>query len=339
MKTNNRLSIVIAIIILFVAGCGTGAQTKKEPDFRVGFDGLKTEFLKNTPPQKGFEDSAFPVIIKVKNSGAYSLRAEEKAILSLGVERDYTKKVQLLSGKAQLPEQAGNAASLNLEGKSSISLGEEQVISYNIVAGRIDPQSEIHPSAAIATLCYPYKTVLDTAACIDTDVSGIKPGKKVCQMQDLVFNGGQGAPVAVTKIEVNMLPSQIKEGIQPKIVPQFLIFVENKGQGIVIKKEEVPNFCTKSDTIHANFNVVYVKVCLSNFCTDNGGMKCQLEAKQNSNERGHIKLKDKKDVIRCAKDDGLESAQDAYLSPLKIELDYGYTQSISAVYSIHKTAR
>lgn len=339
MKTIKFL-LLFAILILFIAGCGTGSsQTKKEINVRVGFDGLKLEFLKNTPPQKVFEDSTFPVIIKVKNNGAYSLRDEEKAILSLGVERDYTKNVQLLVGKAQLLEQAGNAASLNLEGKSSINLGEEQVISYNIVAGRIDPQSEVHPSTVIATLCYPYKTVLDTAACIDTDVSGIKPGKKVCQVQDLVFNSGQGAPVAVTKVEVNMLPSQIEKGIQPKIVPQFLIFVENKGQGIVIKKEEVSNFCTKSDTTHSNLNIVYVKVCLSNFCTDNGGITCQLEVKPNSNERGHIKLKDKKDVIRCTKKDGLDSAQDAYLSPLKIELDYGYTQSIAGGYFIHKTAR
>lgn len=342
MKTSNRLSIIIAIIILFMTGCGTSSNqtTKKEINVRAGFDGLKMEFLKNTPPQKVFEESAFPVVIKVKNNGAYSVKNEEKAIVSLGVERDYTKQVQLLAEKAQLFEQTSNAASLNLEGKSTINPnGEEQVISYNIVAGRIDPQSEVHQSTAIATLCYPYKTVLDTATCIDTDVSGIKPGKKVCQVQDLIFNNGQGAPVAVTKVEVNMLPSQIEQGIQPKIVPQFLIFVENKGQGNVIKKEAVSSFCTKSDTTHANLNIVYVKLCLSNFCTDNGGMTCQLEKKPGRDELGHIKLKDKKDIIRCFKEEGLDSAQDAYSAPLRIELDYGYTQSIASGYFIHKTAR
>lgn len=334
--------LILTILMIFLFGCGQSTPSSKEIDIRTGSNALSIEYLKNTPPQKVFEESTFPVIIKIKNNGAYSLRNEEKAIVSLGVEKDYTKKVQLTaSGRAQTVDSLVNVAGLNLEGKSRINpIGEEQVVSYSIVAGRIDPQSETHPSTVVATLCYPYKTILDSAACIDTDVANIRPGKKVCNMQDLVFNNGQGAPVAVTKVEVNMLPSQISEqNIQPKIIPQFLIFVENKGQGTVIKKESVKDFCTKSDTSHDNLNIVYVNVCLSTYCTDTGEIICQLEKKPNSDERGHIKLKDKKDIIRCTKKDGLDSAQDAYLAPLRIELNYGYTNSIAANYFILKTAR
>ncbi len=321
------------IFILFIIGCSTSTTKKsKDIDVRVGFEGLKLEFLKNTPPQKIFEKETFPVIIKIGNKGAFSLKDNDKAILSLGVERDYTENVQLLAGR-RVQKVNGNAATFNLEGKSVINQkGEEELVSYNVKAGQVDPQSEFHSSTVIATLCYPYQTELDATVCIDTDISGIRPGKKVCKLQDIVFNNGQGGPVAVTKIEVQMLPtqeSQSQEGYG-RIKPQFLIFVENKGQGTVIRKESVNEFCTQSGTTHKNINIVYVDASLSG-----QKLKCQLEATEGTSLPGHIKLKDKKDIIWCSKEDGIP-AQDTYLTPLRIVLTYGYTQSISTNYLIQK---
>ncbi len=338
MLPKKEFSIVPIFLILFILGCGTQtSKTTKEIDVRVGLEGLKLEFLKNTPPQKVFEGQTFPVIVKVANKGASSLKDNDKAILSLGVEKDYTENVQLLPA-GRIQPVGSNAASFNLEGRSTINVkGEEEVISYNIKAGKVDPQSEFHSSTAIATLCYPYETTLDSTICIDTDVSNIRSGKKVCKLQDLVLNNGQGAPVAVTKIEIQMLPSQESQQSPEgygNIIPQFLIFVENRGQGTVIKREVVQKFCTQSDTTHENLNIVYVDAFLSG-----EKLECQLQAKQGSNERGHIKLKDKKDIVRCFLKDGRSGTQDSYLAPLKIVLSYGYTQSISANYLIQKTAR
>ena len=339
---NKKSILIILILLLFIIGCGTTStkKTTKEIDVRVGFNGLLLEFLKNTPPQKLFEDDVFPVIIKVRNNGAYSLEKEEKAILSLGVEKDYTSSIQLLaSGKVQQVEGISNAATFNLEGKSKINTkGEEEVISYNIQAGKVDPQSEFHASTVIATLCYPYQTILDTTVCVDTDISNLRPGKKACKAQDLILNNGQGAPIAITKIEVNMLPAEIDEQNQPrKIKPQFLIFIENKGQGTAIKKEVVKDFCTKSDTSHENLNRIYVRAFLSNEELD-----CTPKEKDKSEEkRAFAKLKDKKELVRCTleKEKSIDSSLDPYYSPLRIELTYGYTQSISANYLIQKATR
>ena len=338
MKISNKFSINAVILIMLLAGCGTSSTTaKKDIDLRVGAEGLKIEFLKNTPPAKIFEESVFPVIVKVKNNGAYSIKDNEAAVLSLGVEKDYTKKVSLLAAGRVQSFDKGNAALFKLEGKTKINpKGEEQVISYNVQAGRVDPQSEAHQSNIITTVCYPYESVLESSVCIDTDVGNLRPSKKVCQSQDLIFSNGQGAPVAVTKIETNMLPT-LAEGqneLSGKISPQFLVFVENRGQGTVIRKESVTEFCTKSETSHANLNIVYADVYLA-------GQKlgCQLEAKQGVNEPAHIKLLDKKDIIRCVFKEGIEVSRDTYLSPLKVVLKYGYTQSISANYFIQKTAR
>ncbi|MDP3765143.1 MAG: hypothetical protein Q8R04_01390 [Nanoarchaeota archaeon] len=327
----------IILFLLLIAGCSSSSTQKTDDiNVRIGFSGLTAEFLKGTPPAKMFEGNTFPALIKVKNNGAYSIK-NGQAILSLGVEKDYTKKTDLLTGgRINSFEGLSNAASFGLEGKSSINpIGSEEVISYNLVAGKVDPQSETHTSTVIATLCYPYKTVLTGNVCVDTDVNNLRPAKKVCNMQDLVFGNGQGAPVVVTNIEVNMLPV-ISSGTESaaRIKPQFLIYIENKGPGTVIKEESVRDFCTKSGTEHKNLNVVYVDAYLSNT-----KLRCQLDVETSPTERGHIKLKDKKDIMWCDLAEGIPAVQDPYLSPLKIELSYGYTQSISANYIIQKTAR
>ncbi len=336
MKTNNKLTFIL-ILLLFTAGCDISINKKpSDINVRVGFDGLKMEFLKNTPPAKIFEGETFPIVLKVKNTGAYSLERkdskDEKAILSLGVEKDYTETVTK-DGK-----EISNTAQFYLNGKSIVNQnGDEEVISFNLKAGKIDPQSEAHQSTAIATLCYPYQTILDSTICVDTDTSSIIPGKKVCTVQDLTFASGQGAPVAITKIEVNMLPQSGGKRIRP----QFLIYIENKGQGTVIRNEAVKDFCTKSETNHKNLNTIYVKAYLGGKKDKEGGdNELNCNPKENEKDKqGLAKLKDKKEVIRCVLEEGIGIDKGTYMSPLNIQLVYGYSQSISANYFIQKTAR
>ncbi len=350
MKSPINYPIALALIIL-LAGCslksGSGSKQAKEVDVRVGFSGLAMEFVKNTPPQRVFEstgayESVFPVIIRVKNIGAFSLDKDNKAVLSLGVEKDYTKSLQLLENeRVKKPEgegSSGNIAVFNLEGKSRINTkGGEEAISYNVVAGKLDPQSEAHSSTVTATLCYPYETVLSAAACIDGDIGNVLPNKKVCQVQDLVFGSGQGSPVAVTKVEVQMLPTQQSQQ-DPKsanVKPQFLILIENKGGGTVIEEDAVNDFCKESKIGYKDLNIVYVSASLGNEELD-----CTPKSKDEKDASyAAIKLKDKKELARCALKEGVQAQSGAYLSPLSIELSYGYSQSISANYFIEKVAR
>ena len=336
MKTKYFNSIPILIVAIFMtASCTSQNNKPADIDVHVGFDGLNIEFLKNTPPQKVFEGDIFPVIVRIKNNGAYSVTENNKAVFSLGVEKDYTKSLQLLhKGKIDVSEGVSSSAAFSLDGKSNINpIGSEDTISYNIEAGKIDPQSELHQSTVIATVCYPYETFLSSTVCIDTDVNNLRPAKKVCNAQDLAFPNGQGGPVAVTKIETRMLPAQLSAqspGTE-KIKPQFLIYVENKLPGLVIKSESAREFCTKSDVSHDNYNIVYVDASLSN-----QQLTCQLDTQQKNNLPGHIKLKDKKDIIRCSLEEGIDRNIDTYLSPLKVILRYGYTQSIATSYLIEK---
>ena len=336
IKMKNKFFNAIFIAAIFLlASCTLQNSKPADIDVHTGFEGLNIGFLKNTPPDKVFEGDIFPVIVKVKNNGAYSVTENSKAVLSLGVEKDYTKSLQLLhKGKIEVSEGVSSSAAFSLDGKSSINpIGSEDTVSYNIEAGKIDPQSEFHQSTVIATVCYPYETFLSSTVCIDTDVNNLRPAKKVCNAQDLFFPNGQGAPVAVTKIETRMLPAQLSEQSpgSDRIKPQFLIYVENKMPGLVIKSESAKDFCTKSDVSHDDYNIVYVDAALSN-----QQLTCQLDTQQKDNLPGHIKLKDRKDIIRCALEEGIDRNIDTYLSPLKVILRYGYTQSVASSYIIQK---
>lgn len=329
--------ILFFLFLLFLSACTLqGTQKTREIDVRVGFNGLAIEFSKNTPPAKVFEKDPFPVILKVRNSGAYSI-AKDKALLSLGIEKDYTKILQLQTTDNVKKVQSENEASamFGINGKSQINpIGDLEVISYNLQAGNVDPQSEAHSSTVIATLCYPYETTLSTTVCIDTDVSNTRPGKKVCKMQDLSFSNGQGAPVAITKIEVNMLPAEISPENQISVIrPQFLIYIENKDKGSVIKAGLEKDYCTKTNVLHENLNKVYVTASL-------GGkeLDCRTIKKDFKEERdNYVKLLDKKALARCVMKGGdIKRTEDNYLTPLKVTLTYGYTQSITANYFIQK---
>lgn len=352
MNTKKCFLGIIFLMILLLTGCNglqlsSGSKTAtKDVDVRVGFGGLSMEFIKNTPPQRVFEsagniESAFPVMIKINNIGAFSLENEDEAILSLGVERDYTKSLKLLENE-QVTKLGDleNVAAFNLEGKSKINTkGGEEVVSYTLEAGKLDPQSESHSSSITATLCYPYQTLLSAAACIDGDIGNILPGKKACRVQDLVFGSGQGAPVAVTKVEVQMLPTQesSQDTKSASVKPQFLILIENKGSGTVIDEDIVDDFCRKSAASYNNLNLVKVSAALGADeldCTPKG-----KEQKDKAERYAVVKLKDKKELARCTLKEGAKATSGAYLSPLSIELSYGYTQSISASYFIEKTAR
>ncbi|MBI2654767.1 hypothetical protein HYX02_08250, partial [Candidatus Woesearchaeota archaeon] len=84
--------IFILILIFFTVGCGRGASTSKisDVDIFVGTEGLTAEFSKTAPPPKVFESSDFPILLRIRNKGAYSIDQDgPKGILSISREKDY----------------------------------------------------------------------------------------------------------------------------------------------------------------------------------------------------------------------------------------------------------
>ena len=303
-------------------GCkGTsGKNPITDQDVRKGFDGLNMEFAKNAPPEKIFEETVFPLAIKLNNRGASNI---ENGFLVIGLEKAYL----------DFANSDGNQKLIRIDGKSVFNLnGGEDYVTINGITKKIGVQSETHPSTILATACYGYQTVLGTSACIDTDIFDTGLRKKSCQAKSLDFREGQGAPLAITKIEPQMLPDQDSN----KIKPHFIIFIENKGKGQVIRQTKVQDACTKSSltisplTIE-DFNRITIRAFLSG-----NQLNCNV-----GNNPGDIevRLREEKGMVRCTLEEGIDRTQDAFMAPLRIEMDYGYTFTISKDITIEKILR
>ena len=330
------------VLSVFIAACSGTPKQHPLPELRSGTSGLEFEFLKNAPPAVVFEGSEFPSILRVKNIGAYSIE-EDLALLTLGIERDYTKKVKVEVGGRVATESSGdikNEASFTLPGKTLINAkGEEEIVSFTIEPSKIDPQSETHPTTLIATLCYPYETELITSSCIDPDPNNIRPTKKSCTVQDTTFSQGQGAPVAITVVQPQMIPSE------NQIKPQFLITIENKGKGEVIKPGLYKSICRGSSTgmDTKELNRIGMRAWLSDqelVCSlreDSPVASATLDTQPSSD--GFVRLQSNKEVVRCFYPDSarvIPKSTDSYTTQLTIQLDYGYVESKATEYTIRK---
>ena len=317
---NKKLILIIGTLFLLVlTGCpdDNGDNPITDKDVRKGVDGLKMELTKNVPPEKVFEESKFPIVVELKNKGASDI---ENGILVFGFERDYVDVVKEDDAKREF----------DIKGKSIFNLnGDEDFVTIDAQTKKIGAQSERHTSTILVTACYPYKTIFGDSVCVDTDIYDMMRGEKVCSIGNLEFKNGQGAPVAVTKVETRMLPDVDDD----KVKPHFIIYVENKGNGEVIDPDIaiIEKACTSEPLEYKNFNTLKISAMLS-------GQPLNCKVSDDDSE-ATIRLRDKEDMVRCTLEEGIDKNLGAYTAPLNIELEYGYTFTISKDIIIEKILR
>jgi len=316
-SVNKKLILILGIVFLLVlAGCKGGSSkgtSITDIDVRKGTDGLIIEFIKNAPPDKVFEDEVFPLAVRLKNEGASNI---ELGFLVFGFEKAYI----------DVEEENEARYDFSIDGKSIINLkGDEEFITVNTQAKQVGAQSETHPSTILATACYPYKTILGTSACVDTDILGLIKDKLCDVNKPLEFSNGQGAPVAVTRIETRMLPHLD----QDKILPHFIIYVENKGNGEVINLDKVDTACTSEPLDYTDFNRIRITAKLAD-----KELNCNIGDEVDVVE---LRLREKKDKVRCIFEEGIEINQDVFTTTLEVELEYGYTFTKSKDITIEKS--
>ncbi|MBW2988893.1 hypothetical protein KY358_01095, partial [Candidatus Woesearchaeota archaeon] len=303
-------------------------------DLYEGREGLDMEFMENTPPKETFENAALPIGLMLYNKGAHDIK---DGYFSIGVEKDYMEIIQgsLRSISQDVAFEQDNRLIFNLEGKSiTLPEGDEELITFTAKVTKnltkTDPQSEIHTSLIMATACYAYQTRAVETVCIDTDVYGFREREKPCKVSTLRLSS-QGAPVAVTEIESDMLPGDD----DPSVVrPRFTITVRNLGDGEVIRERSVEAACSSSKLGIDDWNYITVKAYISGISPENK-LDCDL-VKEGKDDDGLLLLKGKQDIIRCSYEKGFDETKGAFASPLHIVLDYGYTETISREVKIKK---
>jgi len=337
--------LITIFIVLLISGC-INLNPKKDisraSTLYKGTKGLELSFVKNAPPSRVFEDGSLEVIVKIGNKGVYDIGLNgdgkegisQRGIFVITPETGYVDLKKIKEEEGIYSSEGVESASFKIMGKSlSNPVGDELFIYSALKARELSSLSSVHSSSIFATICYPYQTKLSTSVCIDPDIYNFKPEEKACESKNLVFSGGQGAPVAITKIEVQMVSED------DEVKPLFLVHVEDKGGGEVVKRDGYFDACgaginteKETDKLYKYFNVVNIHKA------DTKLSKFQLDCKQ-GDEEDEIVLTGKKGIFRCSPKEWELENKNAYVAPLSIVLNYGYTKTISKEFNIEKPLR
>ncbi len=303
---------MLLLLLVIIAGCtSTGNNAKFEKDLYTGVKGVQMTFYDT--PKTLLEEEDLSYNVKIENKGPYPVN---NAIFLVSVEKGY---MQFHGGDNVFTE------SISLKGKTVYNLFDDfKLISIPIKVQKLDPQSEKHDSVILAMLCYDYHGSAFTDVCIDTDPYSTSPDKKVCSIKSSISLGGQGGPVAISKIETRMFIEN------DMIRPQFKLYLSNQGKGNVISPGSVSKVCSKNAFGQEIYNTVRLnEVEISGRKLSSGDMECFPT---------EIALRENEDFITCTvkSSKGISRNTASYLTPLKIDIDYGYAESSSKEISINK---
>ncbi len=311
-KKVKSLLVVLAFIIL--SGCG--GRSISVPEIYTGTQGLEMKFLKDAPPDKVWENQLFVAGLEFANDGPVDIY---NAVITLGIEEDY---MELMSWDPQSNFIIQNLnyyqSTFDILGKTLINPEATRgVVTMKLKARSLMSQSETHTSLITATACYDYQTILKQNVCIDSDIYNIHKGVKVCEADDISLSS-QGSPIVVSKVETSMITNS--EGTT--VTPHFRMFIRNSGNGVVISSDSV-TACSSSSIQKDDVNEL--------------GIKAKLFDKRLTCSPEVFRLnEDNEAEVTCELSSGINPEQTAYISVLVVELDYGYTFSISKKVEIKK---
>lgn len=346
MSLSNKMRFILSFILLiYLAGCSavptTSSKQKKEIDVYAGFEGLSVAFAKNAPPLQIFEDIDFPIMLRISNRGAYTI-TDKQGLLQISAPTDLVKNLKLERDSKASPSAKDNEALFEIEGKSLINAkGEEIIVIFTAKAGKLQSSQTEQKVNIHAYLCYPYNTTLSATVCIDPDYAGLRAEKKVCTVKDVIYPAGQGAPIAITKIEEQIVPDKDD---QNKVKPRFIIYLENKGKrapisdkdGKLLENCRNPNIEKENPQESKIFNVAFLKAQMLGESGQFEDLECSKDTRSDDKLIGIVKFVDDKDAVRCTLQKGVSKTKIAYATPLKVEVTYGYSQVEPAEFAIKK---
>ena len=296
-----KLLMIIGVLLLLTACPRPTAVRREVVDFRTGIQSLEIDFAEQGPPDQVFEGEDVPILLFVANRGASDIF---DGVFTIDVD------------PTVLELRAERLNFFDLPGKSQFNpIGEERIISINTNARTLPPRTETVTTTIRVTACYPYRTAATETLCIDTDILG-RATNKPCQVQDASL-GSQGAPVTVNRIE----PRMLQHMDETKINVEFLIHMSNRGAGQLFPADKAVEACTAGAV--GELNKAKVNVFLADQQLD-----CVPKAKDSAGPEAEVNLA-METFVKCSVPDGISKRLGTYLSPLTIEVDYGYSFTVS----------
>jgi hypothetical protein len=317
------LCLLLLIVLLFLSSCDINRGTQSATtNYYVGTGGLEFKFLDQAPQAEVYENSRFVVGFMVENAGASDVTEMNYGILSIGFDPFYIDASELTSASdVQGGSNSIVFSGIQLVGRSQLNpSGSSTFISFPGFKTRpIMGQIESPSTQLLASLCYPYTTIFSGVVCVDHSLVGQDLRQQVCYQKTLDLSD-QGAPVAITRIDVENQPVT-SGGESVAVRPVFTIYVQNKGTGSVLSpvvgSANLDRVCSFQDITRQDFNTVNIEAVLS--------ASTSLTCTPNP-----IKLINDEGISRCeVNDEDLIIGSHNYETPLNVKLSYVYQSAIS----------
>ncbi len=289
----------LVLILVFLAGCDFAdfeaprPQVPKIADLLIGTQGVVSSFV--SLPDKVLMCQSLDVVVEMKNLGANIGNGNFIFI----VEESVLKPEMVKSGQ------------FKVDGKTQYSpLGETIRKNLKVRSQNLPSQLETINTPVIFQACYPYKTFLSSQICLDAKGEG----KGACSPKTLTFSNGQGAPVAITKIEPKMLPES--DGVRPAVI----LSIANVGGGRIVSESQVSSVCsgTTTDRLKSEISV----------SAQVGGDSMECSPNMLPFEVG-------KDVQVVCTGRNVVS-QESYETVLTAELSYGYVSTVTRQVTVNR---
>ncbi|RLE37633.1 hypothetical protein DRJ17_06140 [Candidatus Woesearchaeota archaeon] len=314
-----RKIILIVLIFLLFFSFGCSPETgETDVDYRKGTHGIVMNFMTDIPPATMYDNMPIDLIVEIRNKGAYP-QPNPITGWAINVISPTTKGIGTLylSGFDNtlimgMPKQMSIP---KLEGKNPYNPeGGYDVVSFRGNIINFDSRNiDSYNANFLVTSCYNYETIASQTVCVDPEPYSTKEKTKVCIIPpSYSLSGGQGAPVAVTKIEETVLSNKI----------QFKIYIKNLGDGKIIDKNRLNIDCPYS-LDYTNLDKVYVSGRVSGY-----SLSCK--------PRNPITLTKGVGSVICTIPKPVMS-KSAYTTPLQVKLEYGYSSSIQKSVEILNT--
>ena len=216
---------LIVVSMLIITGCNRNGEDISEEDYHRGSEGLRLEFMRNSPPDKVYSGNEMDIVVEIRNMGAYP------------TDNSFDGKIEIygFDEKAFSGERydGSNFISPNLQGRSQFSpRGGREAKRYHVDQVNTLFGSEFYEPTIIAAACYKYRTTADALVCVDPEPYTMFDEDKVCTLPQAGRTyslGTQGAPVAVTKVKEEIGSDNI----------YFSIYISNVGDGSVVDENAV----------------------------------------------------------------------------------------------------
>lgn len=271
---------LLLILFVLLAGCIVDDPEKSVPN--TGDEGIRAEFVEGQPEEKIYQDQPMELVTEYRNMGSYDkpfgkvvLYGYDSSVIKFESQKEnYAKK--------ELPELNAKTSYTPKGGYATISFNAEEI--------NVEPREQ-YKTEVILGACYHYKTSLTEEVCLSDDDSACEGKTK--------RHGGQGAPVAITKLEQEMVSDKL----------DIVATIENVGKGKVITPaknsyEDCPFNLHKEDVNKVQVNI-----------TVNG-----LEKEECSNS-GMLSLSNGETKIHCTFSG---ESGGGYETQLNAELNYFY---------------